>query len=120
MKKINLKCNDKLDFFYKYLTLLSPLIPLQNQERKVLSNILYWNDEYKDIPTEERNTILFSKSIRSKILQNMDISRASLDNVYLSLRKKNILIDNSINKVYEIFYDTHKDLMISFKINVDD
>jgi hypothetical protein len=116
MKTINIKCENKRDFFFKYITITNPFIGITNVEIKVFAELLFWNNEYKNLEKEERNLVLFNKITRSKILQNINISRASLDNQFTSLRKKGLLLGNTINPIYEIFYDTHNNLLIAFKI----
>lgn len=106
-------------FFYQYLLVLSEMINIRPVARKVFAEFLYWNDKYKELPREERQMVLFNKETRSKILQSIDISRASLDNQLTYLRKKDVLLGNTINPKYEIYYDTHRELLFSFKLEED-
>jgi len=119
MKVFNIPTTKK-DFFYKYLVVLSGIVDIRPVAMRVFAGFLYWNDYYKHIDKEERNLLIFNKETRSKILQGIDISRASLDNQLTYLRKKDLLLGNTINPKYEIFYDTHKELMFSFKLEDND
>ncbi len=119
MKVFNIETTKK-DFFYKYMLVLSGIVHVRPVAMRVFADFLYWNDKFKDIDRDKRNLLLFNKETRSKILQGIDISRASLDNQLTYLRKNSLLLGNTINPKYEIFYETHKDLMFSFKLKEEE
>jgi hypothetical protein len=119
MKVFNIKTTRK-GFYLQYLLVLSEMIDIRFAAMKVLASILYYNDMFRTLDDEARNSMLFSRDIRSKILQGLEITRASLDNQYTYLRKKGILLGVTLNPKYDISYDTHKELMFSFKMIEDD
>jgi len=115
MKILKIK-SSRMEFFVKYLLVINEMLKLRNTALIAFARILYWNDKYKYLDAEERHLIVFNTITRSKILQSIDMSRASLDNQFSYLRKKKILIGNRINPIYEIYYDTHNQLMFSFEL----
>ncbi len=119
MKTLTIK-TDKQEFFIKYLLLFNELFKLRTNALYVFARLLYWNDKYEYMEAEERQLVVFNTITRSKILQSLDMSRASLDNQFTYLRKKGFLINgNTINPKYEIYYSTHKDTNILFVLEED-
>ena len=119
MKKLTIPVNNKT-FFTKYLLLFNEMFNLRPAALEVFSRLLYWNDKYRNVSKEDKDLLLFNKVTRSKILQDIDMSRASMDNQLTYLRKKGFLLGNSINPKYEIFYETHKDVLFSFRLKEDE
>jgi len=119
MKAFNIETTRE-GFFLKYLLILQGILPMRFTAMRVFAAILYWNDLYKDLPPLERTSLIFSKDVRIKLLDMADMSRASFDNQLTYLRNKDFLLGNRVNPKYEIFYNTHKDLVFSFKIKEDD
>lgn len=119
MKTFNINSNTKKEFFRKYLLIINTTIGLRPVARQVFALMLYWNDIYKDLPKDDRNMLLFNKTTRKKILEELKISRASLDNQFTYLRKKEVLLGNTLNPLYEFFYETHNQLLFLFNINTE-
>jgi len=118
MKLLKIKTT-KAGFFIKYLLVINEMLGLRRSALDVFARILYWNDFYKDLPTEEKNIVVFNSITRKKILDSLHMSRASLDNQFTYLRKKSLILGTRVNPKYEIFYDTHKELTFSFELDED-
>ena len=110
----------KEDFFSKYLLVVNSILKLNPQALRVFSQLLYWNDKYKDIPTPERMRLVFGSETRKAIMARLDVTKASLECQLSNLRKLGFINNNVINPVYEIKYDTHRDLGFLFRIKEDE
>src|SRR5690606_26853431 len=89
------------NFFWYYLTVLQPFLNLRKQEVQVLSKLLYYR--YR-IMTQNNisneiivNDLLFGTQYRKKIRADLGLEDYSFNNILTSLRKKNIVIENSLN-----------------------
>ncbi len=121
--------------FKQYLNFINPLVgskKLCPMEINVLADFIYLDNLYKDIPKEVRNTILFSKETRKKIITHLGTSKDALNNVISSLYKKGYLSKDGkllahilINKNNEIritlaitlITDTKDNFMLDFVSN---
>ena len=104
-------------YFIKVLELLSPFKPfdsLTKREREVLSLLLQFNYEKRDIPYEDRMKVLFNYEIRQEIGTRMDISIFNLNNLYKGLRQKGFIDLYSINKKFLFNPETHGELLFTF------
>lgn len=86
-KKITIK-SGPLKFFMQYLTLINPMYKLAPKEIEVLAYLLYLDYQYKSIPVEARNKIIFDYDSKVLISNEFNISLAIVNNVFTSLRKK--------------------------------
>ena len=78
-----------------------PFNTLRPRERDVLGLLYYYNYKHRDIPENYRDTITFSADIKKEIALKLDnLSMDNLYNIFLELRKKNILIGDTFNKQY--------------------
>jgi len=102
MQKIIPIPTDERKFFRQYLELAAPLLRLREKERRVLAELLYYNYKYKAMDEEERFILIFSTSIRKKIMEELKVSDAVLNNNLSELRKKGYIVDNKIKRFYQI------------------
>lgn len=112
--KIPIRTNPKT-YFRTILEILSSFKPfntLTGREKDVLSQLMYFNYLYENIPDSERYQIIFSKVTREKIMGNLKISRNHLDYAFGMLRKKDFITYNGINKKFLFDYKT--DIEINF------
>ena len=78
-----------------YLKVLNPVLKLKDKEIEVLSNFLsIWQSNKKK---ENINKMLFSTPVRKLVRKQIGMSEASFNNHITMLRKKNMIIDKSIN-----------------------
>lgn len=67
---------------------------LRPREKDLLSQLYYYNWLYKDLPDDDRDSIVFSANTKSKICSRMGISMDNLYNISLQLRSKKLIGDN--------------------------
>lgn len=101
MKNINVQSlkTDEVKFFKLWLMILQPFLNLRNQEVDVLARLLYYRHSIsKQIKSKDLvDELLFNTSTRKKIKKELNIKEYSFNNTLSALRKKNLIIDNSIN-----------------------
>jgi DNA-binding MarR family transcriptional regulator len=108
---------DGRKFFRQYLELINPLIKLRGKELDVMSELLYYNDKFKDIPEEHRWKLIFDYDVKTEIREKLNLSDASLNNNLSALRKKGILVKNRILKSFLIYPDSTCKLSFIFTIH---
>ena len=84
----------------------------------VLAELLYYNNEFKDIPEKNRWKIIFDYENKKEIANNLKISVASLGNNLSYLRKRSIIVDNKVVKNLLVY--PGKTFNLTFKFNVGD
>lgn len=101
MKSINvqtLKVDEK-QFFKAWLTLLQPFLKLRDQELKVLAMLLYFRHNIQEQVKNKAiiDELLFNTKTRKQIKRELDIESYSFNNILSSLRKKKLIVNNSLN-----------------------
>ncbi len=119
MKVLRIESN-KESFYLKYLLYNKALFDLGDSQMKVFAYLLYLNDKYYDLGEIERGILMFNTEVKKELQKRLNISRASLENHFSKLRKKGYIIGRNISPRHEIRYDTHKDLLIQFRISKDE
>lgn len=103
-KNINVQTlkTDTETFFFTWIKILQPFLNLRKQEVEVLGKLLY--HRYK-IRCQIINPVdsfvdetLFGTAYRKKIKDELGLADYSFNNIISSLRKKKMLLGNSINK----------------------
>ena len=115
----------KEKFFKMWLMILQPFLNLRNKELDVLAKLLYWRHlislEVKN--KEMLDDLLFSNKIKKKIILELNMPEYAYNNILTGLRKKNILINKSLNKqiipITKDDFDNFK-LIYNFDIMKDD
>lgn len=116
-------------FFLEYLILKKPAIDsmlrqitgdkkatLSDKPMRVLAQLLYFNDQYKNTPEKERSNYLFSREVKEQICSNLDMKEHHL-NIYMSqLRHLGILEGKKIKSIFVILADD-RSLTFTFKLN---
>jgi hypothetical protein len=116
-------------FFLEYLILKKPAIDamcrqltgdkkatLSDKPMRVLAQLLYFNDQYKEIPDKERDKYLFSREVKDLMCSNLSMKEHHL-NIYISqLRHLGILNGKSIKSIFVILADD-RSLTFTFKLN---
>jgi len=85
---------------------------LSPREKQVLAIIMFYYNKYKLLPEDERNRLIFDYETRQIIADNLGIKKQVVYNIFLSLKKKDIIGENEVEPKY-IFPDLKK-LIISF------
>lgn len=119
----------KEKFFHEYLILKKPVIDsiltkinkkktiLTDLPLRVLAQLLYYNDHYKDVPLPARWDIVFSKKTKDLICENLEMKEHHL-NIYISqLRAIKILNGKTIHSLFIIYTNDSRSLTFTFTIN---
>ena len=120
-KEAIIKTNSK-KFFNYWLLLTKPLHKLKPIEVNVLALLLYYYFEFKK---EIKNDsiawkLVFEHDIKLKIKNELNIKcDQSITNVIYNLRKKNIIINNTVNKSFIPNIDDKTSLLV-FKFEIND
>jgi hypothetical protein len=116
-------------FFLEYLILKKPAIDsmvkklsgnrkatLSDKPMRVLAQLLYFNDQYREVPEESRFQQLFSREVKEMICNNLKMKEHHL-NIYMSqLRHLGILDGKRIKPIFVILADD-RSLTFTFKLN---
>ena len=86
---------------------------LSPREKQVLAIIMFYYNKYKLLPEDERNRLIFDYETRQIIADNLGIKKQVVYNIFLSLKKKDIIGDEKI-KPATMFPDLDK-LIINFQ-----
>ena len=120
----------KEKFFLEYLILKKPVIDsiltkinggkkttLSDAPRRVLAQLLYYNDTFKDLTEEEKWGEVFSKVIKDQICEKLDMKEHHL-NIYITqLRNLKILDGKTIRKLFIVYSSDMHSLNFKFSIN---
>ena len=116
MNTLNIPVNSSLLKLYSfYVDIINPLIKLTKQERSILSTMLLIHYQNKHNP--DVNELILSKQTRKTIRNYLNISEASFNNSIQSLKEKECLKNNKLNKNLIIYPEDNK-LMINYTINL--
>lgn len=92
--------DNKFRGIVEILGCINPFIKLRSRERDVLAELYKLNFRYSHIPSDERNQMIFNKSARKVVAENLGISVDSVYNITMSLRKKGILTEDGFTPKY--------------------
>jgi DNA-binding MarR family transcriptional regulator len=118
MEKIVPLKTEKKVFFRQYVEILDPLVKLRPKEMDVLAELLYYNNELKDIKSANRWKLIFDYDNKKEIASSLKISVASLGNNLTYLRKRGIIVDNKV--VDNLLVYPGKTFKLTFKFAVND
>lgn len=118
-KKVTIP-TDESKFYRQYLEILNPIIKLRGKELDVLAELLFHNTRLQDIPNELRWKLIFDQDNKTAIRQKLNLSEASLNNNLSALRKKKIIVDNSVLKNFLVEPDEDFSLRFNFKMDKSD
>lgn len=114
---------NKEQFFKIWLVILQPFLKIRNKELELLAKLLYHryliSQEVKN--KEMLDELLFSSKTRKHIMKELDIKEYSYNNLLSSLRKKNIVTDNSINKkLIPVIKEPFDNFKLVYNIDIED
>lgn len=123
MKNINVQSikTNEAKFFKVWLTILQPFLKLRNQELDVLAKLLYYRYTIaKQVKNKEIvDQLLFNTTTRKKIKQELKIQDYSFNNTLTALRKKGLIVNNSINsKVIPKIDNSTKNFKLVYDIEI--
>ena len=118
-KGATLSFSSKQKLFKQYVELLQPLLKLTSNEVSVFAQLLFLNDEKKNIPDKDRFNLIFSTSSRKDMAKDLGLSNQVLQNCFSKLRKKGLIVNNTIPEKGQVFLDSSSLLLIfKLKLNV--
>lgn len=117
-KGVTLEFSSKQKLFRQYVELLQPLLKLTSNEVAVFAQLLFLNNEKKQIPDKDRFQLIFSTTSRKEVATTLNLSNQVLQNCFSKLRKKNLIINNEIPKAHQVFIDDSLVLGFKLKLNV--
>jgi len=88
---------------------------MRTREKLLFSEILYYNDLYKDLSEEDRMELIFSQNNKKKMMTTMGVKRANFYSLMTRLRTLGFLDDNKINPRY--IFKNGESINIKFEIN---
>lgn len=102
-KNLSMKVGDKLSMYKAFLLSLSVSVKLTDGERDVLACVMLYNDRKFDIDDEDRFGLIFSSKSKTKMSNDLDISKNVLENRLSSLRKKGHLTkENNLSSIFNV------------------
>jgi len=128
---------NKEKFFLEYLMIKKPVFnyilkrlnngqetpikapELNNMPMRVLAQLLYYNNEFKTLPDEQRAKAVFDYDVKQKIMEKLEISADNLDAYFSQLRKIRILDGKKINSHFVVYPDDSS-FEIIFKFNINE
>lgn len=104
-------------FFRMYVQLLKPFLGIKPREADILSEFLYFNYKKRNIEDKkDRFKLVFGYDTKVLIQEKLDISGPVLHNAMTALRKKKIIVNNTIPDYLIIEPKGSVDITFSFKI----
>ena len=101
------------------LKAVEPFSKMRERELDVLSEIMRYNYEYKDIPREDRMIIIFNYNTRARIANNLGISKEVLYNVMKALRDKGFITTTDIVDKWEAILGSDPRVGINFNFKYE-
>jgi len=127
---------NKDKFFLEYLMIKKPIFnsklkqlnngqetptkaPVLNEmPMRVLAQLLYYNNEFKALPDNQRAKAIFDYDTKQKIMEKLHISEDNLNAYFSQLRKIRILDGKIINPYFIVYPQSSTfEIVIKFDIN---
>ena len=119
-KDINLSVSNTRQFYKQYCSIIGTLLKLRKQEYLVLAELLLYYNEYKDLPADVRDKLVFDYDIKVKIREELnDMSSANLYNTFTALRKKGIIKNNKISSNVIVYPNDGFSLNFKWELNAE-
>ncbi len=127
----------KEKFFLEYLMARKPIIDsiirkindgrylrnkppqLYDMPMRVLAELLYYNNLYKDMPDQDRWRKVFDYDTKLLIMEKLGISEDNLNSYFSQLRKIRILDGKTINDFF-VIYPKGNEFEITFKFRINE
>ena len=120
MKGKELKLStDKRKFFRQYLELVKifkPFNKLRPKELDVLAEFMYLNNEYIEVPYEDRWKLIMHYDTKIGIKERLDMGDANFNNILSAFRNKGIMVDKRIESKYLFNIEDNFEFKINFQI----
>jgi len=110
----------KRKFFRAFVEILQPFIKVRNREGEVFAELLYQCYLRRAMADKkDMFKLVFDYDTREQIQEHLGISSAVLRNTLSALRKKRLIIDNTIPKHYLMDLEEEVNLTFRFLIQND-
>ena len=127
----------KENFFLEYLIIMKPVLnsiirkinngqvlrnkapELYDMPMRVLAQLLYYHDKFRDQDDEMRSKMVFDYDTKQKIMEHLNISEDGLNSYFSQLRKIRILDGKSINKFFLVPLEGSK-VNVIFEFMIDE
>jgi DNA-binding MarR family transcriptional regulator len=110
MRNINVQTIkvERKQFFSVWLQLLQPFLKLRDQELTVLASLLYYRYViHQQVKSKTMvDELLFNTRTRKQIREELDIKNYSFNNILSALRKKGLIVNNTLNQKIVPILDT--------------
>lgn len=117
-KTIPLTLSSEYQLFRAYVELLQPLLKIRDREADVYSQLLYFNFQKQSIVNlTDRFELIFSAKSKKQICENLGINDNILQNTLSILRKKKLIVNNSIPTKFHL-YPIDMNLELTFKLTI--
>lgn len=113
----------KSKLFYDWLTWLSPVVPLAEDARLLLSGVLTLHYQYtkKDYNPDNLNTLLFDPEVQASIAKKLDLSPERYQKANFELLAKGLIQDNELHPMLTNYPKDDKfKIYIDFKVDGQD
>ncbi len=116
-----------IGFFNMYVELMSvkkPISTLRRQEKRVLSELMYWNymlsKDYTDREDHKKWNALFDYDQKLKMRERLNVSEATMANALTSLRKCGLLSsDNYLHTSLRLYPSSSNSIEFNFELKDD-
>lgn len=90
------------NLFFRWLDITKSFHKLNNQQQQVLALLLYYHYIYRKETTNNKILwkLVFDYDTKMKIKEELNMNDNCFQNIMTQLRKKNIIINGEISKVY--------------------
>lgn len=110
----------KRDFFKAFVDILQPFIKVRNREGEVFAALLYQCYLRRGMKNQkDMFKLVFDYDTRELIQEELDISSAVFRNTLSALRKKKLIVNNTIPGHYLMDLDEEVNLTFRFLIQND-
>jgi len=119
-KAFNLPACGLKTFYKRYLDLIQPFTKINKRDCDILSEILVLNYEKRDIPMEDRMSIILSRKSRKVLEDKLHITDQVVRYSIHNLKKAKIITDKGLSPVVSPIPGENFSLSFNFTIDTTD
>lgn len=120
LKSYSINIPDELTLFKSWVASINWTLggnSLTGDEIEMFATLLYFNNKYRDIKDMEvRYELLFSSSTKKKIKELLGIAPNKIETYFTKLRRKGIIVDNTLIDRFIIYPDGEINLTFNLKV----
>jgi AraC-like DNA-binding protein len=103
MSAIKINLDDEQSLFRAYVELIQPILSLTNREIAVFAQLLMLNNQKQTLAPADRFEIIFGTKSRKAMAADLNMSEPTLQNIFSELRKKRVIVNNTIPKGFWVY-----------------